>query len=210
LPDVVGVRKRDRTRRGITDGDRPRAVPNEKWKVIALPKGWQLNRTSGIVLQSAGPSWTGSGLSKLMMTASTGVVTASTTTIAPRKKVARFHRRIFSRALRPLYRARRLCQQYRRRPGAGAFRRRSHGEPDDRSLAYSGLVRDRAQHRTPGYGHPQRPAQRRSETETPKAAAGISRDEISAAVMRLAAEARDHSGQFVTPIYAGAWAVKQP
>jgi adenylate cyclase len=27
------------------------------------------------------------------------------------------------------------------------FRRRGHGEPDDRSLAYSGLVRDRAQHR---------------------------------------------------------------
>ena len=38
-------------------------------------------------------------------------------------------------------------RQYRRRPGAGAFRRRGHGEPDDRSLAYSGLVRDRAQHR---------------------------------------------------------------
>ena len=38
-------------------------------------------------------------------------------------------------------------RQYRRRPGAGAFRRRGHGEPDDRSLAHSRLVRDRPQHR---------------------------------------------------------------
>ena len=37
-------------------------------------------------------------------------------------------------------------RQYRRRPGTGAFRRRGHGEPDDRSFAYSRLVRDRAQH----------------------------------------------------------------
>ena len=29
-------------------------------------------------------------------------------------------------------------RQYRRRPGAGAFRRRGHGEPHDRSLAHSG------------------------------------------------------------------------
>jgi 2-polyprenyl-3-methyl-5-hydroxy-6-metoxy-1,4-benzoquinol methylase len=29
-------------------------------------------------------------------------------------------------------------------------------------------------------------------------------------IERLAAEARNHSGQFVTPIYAGAWAAKQP
>ena len=28
-------------------------------------------------------------------------------------------------------------RQYRRRPGAGAFRRRGHGEPDDRPLAHS-------------------------------------------------------------------------
>jgi hypothetical protein len=28
-------------------------------------------------------------------------------------------------------------------------------------------------------------------------------------IERLLAEARDHSGQFVTPIYAGAWATKQ-
>ena len=38
-------------------------------------------------------------------------------------------------------------RQYRRRPGAGAFRRRGHGEPDDRSFAHSRLVRDRAQYR---------------------------------------------------------------
>ena len=38
-------------------------------------------------------------------------------------------------------------RQYRRRPGAGVFRRRRHGEPDDRSLAHSRRVRDRAQHR---------------------------------------------------------------
>ncbi len=37
-------------------------------------------------------------------------------------------------------------RQYRRRPGAGAFRRRGHGEPHDRSFAHSRLVRDRAQH----------------------------------------------------------------
>ena len=37
-------------------------------------------------------------------------------------------------------------RQYRRRPGAGAFRRRRHGEPDDRSLAHTRRVRDRAQH----------------------------------------------------------------
>ena len=34
-------------------------------------------------------------------------------------------------------------RQYRRRSGAGAFRRRGHGEPDDRSLAHSRLFRDR-------------------------------------------------------------------
>ena len=28
-------------------------------------------------------------------------------------------------------------------------------------------------------------------------------------IERLLVEARDHSGQFVTPIYAGAWATKQ-
>ena len=38
-------------------------------------------------------------------------------------------------------------RQYRRRRGAGAFRRRRHGEPDDRSFAHSWLVRYRAQHR---------------------------------------------------------------
>ena len=38
-------------------------------------------------------------------------------------------------------------RQYGRRRGAGALRRRSHREPDDRSFAYSRLVRDRAQHR---------------------------------------------------------------
>ena len=38
-------------------------------------------------------------------------------------------------------------REHRRRPGAGAFRRRGHGEPDDRSLAHSRIVRDRAQHR---------------------------------------------------------------
>ena len=32
-------------------------------------------------------------------------------------------------------------RQYRRRPGAGAFRRRGHGEPDDRPLAHSGRLR---------------------------------------------------------------------
>ena len=37
-------------------------------------------------------------------------------------------------------------RQYRRRPGAGAFRRRGHREPDDRSLAHSRRVRDRPQH----------------------------------------------------------------
>ena len=37
-------------------------------------------------------------------------------------------------------------RQYRRRPGAGAFRRRGHREPDDRSFAHSRRVRDRAQH----------------------------------------------------------------
>ena len=31
-------------------------------------------------------------------------------------------------------------RQYRRRPGAGAFRRRGHGEPDDRPLADRGAV----------------------------------------------------------------------
>ena len=38
-------------------------------------------------------------------------------------------------------------RQSRRRSGAGAFRRRGHGEPDDRPLAHSRLVRDRTQHR---------------------------------------------------------------
>ena len=37
-------------------------------------------------------------------------------------------------------------RQYRRRPGAGAFRRRGHGEPDDRSVADTRRLRDRAQH----------------------------------------------------------------
>ena len=37
-------------------------------------------------------------------------------------------------------------RQYRRRRGAGAFRRRGHGEPDDRPLAHTGRVRDRPQH----------------------------------------------------------------
>ena len=37
-------------------------------------------------------------------------------------------------------------RQHRRRRGAGAFRRRGHGEPDDRSFAHSRLARDRAQH----------------------------------------------------------------
>jgi adenylate cyclase len=46
----------------------------------------------------------------------------------------------------PLDRRLAACQ-YRRRPGAGAFRRRGHGEPDNRSFAHSRLVRDRAQHR---------------------------------------------------------------
>ena len=35
-------------------------------------------------------------------------------------------------------------RQYRRRPGAGAFRRRGHGEPDDRSFADTRRRRDRA------------------------------------------------------------------
>ena len=38
-------------------------------------------------------------------------------------------------------------RQYRRRPGAGAFRRRGHGEPDDRSVADTRRLRDRPQHR---------------------------------------------------------------
>ena len=38
-------------------------------------------------------------------------------------------------------------RQHRRRPGAGAFRRRSDREPDDRSFAHSRILRDRAQHR---------------------------------------------------------------
>ena len=47
-------------------------------------------------------------------------------------------------------------RQYRRRPRTGAFRRRGHREPDDRSLAHSRLVRDR-----PQYGvHLQRQAAR--------------------------------------------------
>ncbi len=37
-------------------------------------------------------------------------------------------------------------RQYRRRPGTGAFRRRGHGEPHDRSLAYPERRRDRPQH----------------------------------------------------------------
>ena len=37
-------------------------------------------------------------------------------------------------------------RQYRRRPGTGAFRRRGHGEPDDRPLADSRRRRDRAQY----------------------------------------------------------------
>ena len=37
-------------------------------------------------------------------------------------------------------------RQYRRRPGTGAFRRRGHGEPDDRPLADRGARRDRPQH----------------------------------------------------------------
>ena len=37
-------------------------------------------------------------------------------------------------------------RQYRRRPGAGAFRRRRHGEPDDRSFADTRRRRDRAKH----------------------------------------------------------------
>ena len=38
-------------------------------------------------------------------------------------------------------------RQYRRRPGAGAFRRRGHGEPHDRPFTDTRRVRDRAQHR---------------------------------------------------------------
>ena len=37
-------------------------------------------------------------------------------------------------------------RQYRRRSGAGAFRRRGHGEPHDRSFAHSGCRRDRPQY----------------------------------------------------------------
>ena len=47
-------------------------------------------------------------------------------------------------------------RQYRRRPGAGAFRRRGHGEPDDRPLTDTRRRRDR-----PQYGvHLQRQAAR--------------------------------------------------
>ena len=38
-------------------------------------------------------------------------------------------------------------RQYRRRPGAGAFRRRRHREPDDRPLTDTRRGRDRPQHR---------------------------------------------------------------
>ena len=51
-----------------------------------------------------------------------------------------------ARAAAPLDR-RAAVRQYRRRPGTGAFRRWRHGEPHDRPLAHSRLVRDRAQHR---------------------------------------------------------------
>ena len=46
----------------------------------------------------------------------------------------------------PLHR-RPALRQYRRRPGAGVFRRWCDGEPDHRSLAHLRLIRDRAQHR---------------------------------------------------------------
>ena len=50
-------------------------------------------------------------------------------------------------------------RQYRRRPGAGAFRRRRHGEPDDRPLTHTRRRRDR-----PQYGvHLQRQAARRED-----------------------------------------------
>ena len=50
-------------------------------------------------------------------------------------------------------------RQYRRRPGAGAFRRRGHGEPDHRPLTNSRGRRDR-----PQYGvHLQRQAARRKD-----------------------------------------------
>ena len=38
-------------------------------------------------------------------------------------------------------------RQYRRRSGTGAFRRRGHGEPDDRPLAHLRRLRHRPQHR---------------------------------------------------------------
>ena len=50
-------------------------------------------------------------------------------------------------------------RQYRRRPGAGAFRRRGHREPHDRPLAHTGRLRDRPQHRV----HLQRQAARRED-----------------------------------------------
>ena len=37
-------------------------------------------------------------------------------------------------------------RQYRRRPGTGAFRRRGHGEPDDRPFTDTRLIRDRPQY----------------------------------------------------------------
>ena len=50
-------------------------------------------------------------------------------------------------------------RQYRRRPGAGAFRRRRHREPDDRPLAHTRRRRDRPQHGV----HLQRQAGRRED-----------------------------------------------
>ena len=50
-------------------------------------------------------------------------------------------------------------REHRRRPGAGAFRRRGHGEPDDRSFAHARRCRDR-----PQYGvHIQRQTGRRED-----------------------------------------------
>ena len=45
----------------------------------------------------------------------------------------------------PLHR-RLAVRQHRRRRGAGAFRRRGHGKPDDRPFAHSGRFRDRPQY----------------------------------------------------------------
>ena len=58
-------------------------------------------------------------------------------------------------------------RQYRRRPGAGAFRRRGHGEPDDRPLADTRRLRDRPQHGVHLQGQAARREDDRARVERP-------------------------------------------